>query len=166
MIVTSTELQNNFGKYVALAHHEDIIVTRNGHAIALLSGIKRTAPSGTSGERRSNAEIIAESAAKYPDSLNKATYEEFLELSRNSDERYEYIDGQIYMLASPKTAHQYALSELLVLFHHWSRGRSCRPFVAPYDIELRKRANDINIVLPDLMIICDLEQHLNDEFPH
>lgn len=30
MIVNSTELQNNFGKYLMFAVQEDIIITRNG----------------------------------------------------------------------------------------------------------------------------------------
>ena len=34
MIVSSTEVQNNFGKYLRLAAKEDIIVTRNGVEIA------------------------------------------------------------------------------------------------------------------------------------
>lgn len=39
MKVNSTELQNNFGKYLMLAAQEEIIVTRNGRAIARLSPI-------------------------------------------------------------------------------------------------------------------------------
>lgn len=38
----------------------------------------------------------------------KATFEEFLKLQQESEERYEYIDGEIYLLASPRTAHQIA----------------------------------------------------------
>jgi prevent-host-death family protein len=37
MIITTTEVQNNFGKYLKLAVEEDIIITRNGKKIARLS---------------------------------------------------------------------------------------------------------------------------------
>ncbi|WBL15791.1 type II toxin-antitoxin system Phd/YefM family antitoxin [Sutcliffiella sp. NC1] len=37
MKVNSTELQNNFGKYLMLATQEDIIITRNGTEIAKLT---------------------------------------------------------------------------------------------------------------------------------
>ena len=40
MIINSTELQNNFGKYLILAATEDIMITRNGTPIAILSAIK------------------------------------------------------------------------------------------------------------------------------
>lgn len=157
MIVTSTELQNNFGKYVALAGQEDIIITRNGNAIAKLTAIRGR-------EALDDAEIVKEGAAKYsPESLGKATYEEFLALTRDSEERYEYIDGEIFLLASPKTAHQYALTELLGIFYGWFQGKPCQPFVAPYDIELKKAPDNMNVVQPDLMVICDLEEHLGED---
>ncbi|MDF2787158.1 MAG: hypothetical protein K0S80_256 [Neobacillus sp.] len=35
--------------------------------------------------------------------------------------------------------------------------------VAPYDIELRRTTENINIVQPDIMIICDLEEKLNED---
>ncbi|MCM3568334.1 type II toxin-antitoxin system Phd/YefM family antitoxin [Neobacillus mesonae] len=42
MIIKSTELQNNFGKYLMLVAQEDIIITRNGTEIAKLTAIKET----------------------------------------------------------------------------------------------------------------------------
>lgn len=39
MKVNSTQLQNNFGKYLMLTAKEDIIITRNGTEIAKLSAI-------------------------------------------------------------------------------------------------------------------------------
>ena len=35
--------------------------------------------------------------------------------------------------------------------------------LAPYDITLRRSADDINVVQPDLMVICDLEENLNEK---
>ncbi|MDR3121288.1 MAG: type II toxin-antitoxin system prevent-host-death family antitoxin [Clostridiales bacterium] len=40
MIVNSTEVQNNFGKYLELASRQEILITRNGTAVARLIGIK------------------------------------------------------------------------------------------------------------------------------
>jgi len=42
MIVNSTEVQNNFGKYLELAADQEIIITRNGTAVARLLGMKKT----------------------------------------------------------------------------------------------------------------------------
>ena len=42
MVVNSTEIQNNFGKYLDLASGQEIIITKNGMPIARLLGIKDT----------------------------------------------------------------------------------------------------------------------------
>ncbi|MFB9276238.1 type II toxin-antitoxin system prevent-host-death family antitoxin [Cohnella cellulosilytica] len=158
MKVSSTEVQNNFGKYLAIAAQEDVIVTRNGREIARLTAV---------GE--SDAGVVAERRASYEFGNHggrKAAFDEFQALSKDgSEERYEYIDGEIYAMASPTTDHQTALMELAVIFHGWSQGKSCRPFVAPYDIQLRRieRLEQLNVVQPDLMIICDLEEHLAED---
>ncbi|MDQ0156316.1 Uma2 family endonuclease [Robertmurraya andreesenii] len=93
----------------------------------------------------------------------KATFEEFLKLQQESEERYEYIDGEIYLLASPRTAHQIAVTELFGIFYNFFQGKEWRPMVAPYDIELRRSEENINVVQPDLMIICDLKENLNED---
>lgn len=156
MKINSTEIQNNFGKYLMLAANEDIIITRNGLEIAKLSAIRNEDGSAANGS-------VKKKAAKYSYGGRKASYEEFLELSENSEARYEYIDGEIYLLSSPKTRHQIVLAELFVIFHNWFQGQKCTPFVAPYDITLKRNPENINVVQPDIMVICDLEEKLNDK---
>lgn len=39
MLVNSTEVQNNFGKYLDLASSQEIVITRNGLPIARLVGM-------------------------------------------------------------------------------------------------------------------------------
>lgn len=154
MIVSSTELQNNFGKYLMMAAKEDIIVTRNGVAIAKLSSLSDANPSS----------VVTEKATAYGwYGGRKATYQEFLELTKDNEDRYEYIDGEIYYLASPKTAHQLVLAELFVLFYNYFQGKECRPMVAPYDITLYRSHEEINVVQPDIMVICDLEEKLDND---
>jgi len=164
MKVSSTEIQNNFGRYLILAGKEDIIITKNGTEVAIL-----TAGDNIIRQKEIMDSVIKEEAADYYAEEKdicgrKAPYDEFLKLTNNNeDARYEYIDGEIYALASPKTPHQAALIELIGAFYNWFQGKKCRPFVAPYDITLRKNKNDINIVQPDLMVICDLEENLGGD---
>ena len=40
MIASSTDVQNNFGKYLEMAGDQEIIITRNGAAVARLIGVK------------------------------------------------------------------------------------------------------------------------------
>lgn len=164
MKVSSTEIQNNFGKYLILAGKEDIIITKNGTEVARL-----TAGDNIIRHKEIMDNVIREEAADYYDaeediSGRKASYDEFLKLTKDrEDARYEYIDGEIYAMASPKTPHQAALTELIGAFYNWFQGKKCRPFVAPYDITLRRSRNDINIVQPDLMVICDLDEKLGED---
>jgi prevent-host-death family protein len=40
MIVTSTDVQNNFGKYLDLAVKQEIVITKNGQPVARLLGVR------------------------------------------------------------------------------------------------------------------------------
>lgn len=152
MIINSTDLKNNLGKYLRLAAREEVIITSNGRRVARLTGCGNDDEAGLIKERAANYEVLP----------RRAPYEEFLELTENSEERYEYIDGEIYLLASPKTLHQKILGELYYNFYTWFQGKNCRPMLAPYDITLKRNQENINVVQPDLMVICDLEEKLDD----
>ncbi|WP_100010146.1 type II toxin-antitoxin system prevent-host-death family antitoxin [Lentibacillus sediminis] len=157
MIVSSTEVQNNFGKYLMLAAKEEVIVTRNGVEIARLQKVEEP-------EAALQESTVKEMPLPYHAKSQKATYEEFQELTLDEENRYEYIDGEIYLLASPRTAHQYAAGTLFGHFFNHFQGSKCTPFTAPYDIHLKRPSyDDPSVVQPDLMIICDLDDHLNDQ---
>ena len=147
MKVSSTEVQNNFGKYLKIAAElEDVIVTCRGHEVAKI----------VSCEERS---IVAEEAADYIfNDQWKVTYEEFLKLVENSEFRYEYIDGEVYLLTSPGYKHQVAVDEIYVTFYNWFKGKKCRPLTSPFDVTLVKRKDNKNIVQPDIIVICDTDK--------
>ncbi|HEY8499199.1 MAG TPA: type II toxin-antitoxin system prevent-host-death family antitoxin [Clostridia bacterium] len=147
MKVPSTEVQNNFGKYLKIASElEDVIITRKGREVAKIVPI----------EERT---VIAEEAANfiYNDRW-KLSYEEFLKMVENSDLRYEYIDGEVYLLASPGYNHQVSVSELFGIFYNWFKGKKCRPLTSPFDVTLTKNKDNINVVQPDIIVICDTDK--------
>lgn len=147
MKVQSTEVQNNFGKYLKIASElEDVIVTRKGKEVAKIVSC-------------SERDIVAEEAADYIfNGKHKMSYEEFLELAENSDLRYEYIDGEVYCLSSPSYNHQIAVDEIYVNFYNWFKGKKCRPLTSPFDVTLVKSKDNINVVQPDIIVICDTEK--------
>ncbi|MDO8686497.1 MAG: type II toxin-antitoxin system prevent-host-death family antitoxin [Clostridiales bacterium] len=148
MIISSTEAQNNFGQYLKLAQFEDVIVTKNGKNAVVIKPYKK--------EEGLNS-FIAERAEAYSIEQERISYEEFLRLSEESDNRYEYIDGEVYLMASPSYAHQRIIMELSVLFYNWFKGKKCIPLTSPFDVTLFKSEENINVVQPDILVVCDVE---------
>jgi Uma2 family endonuclease len=83
------------------------------------------------------------------------TYADYLEWE--TDKRYEIIDGEAYMMASPSVDHQSISRELLGQFWTFLKGKSCRVFAAPLDVRLFPREDklDRTVVQPDLLVVCD-----------
>jgi prevent-host-death family protein len=156
MLVNATDLKNNLGKYLRAAAREEIVITSNGRKIAKLTAYDEEDLSAFHDSH------LREKAVLYAQYPKKATYEEFLQLTENSEDRFEYIDGEIYMLASPRAVHQQILGDLHNQFYNWFGGKPCKPMLAPFDITLKRFPEDKNLVQPDLMVICDLEENLNE----
>lgn len=150
MRVSTTSFQNAFGKHLKLAiDGEDIIVTKNGKGVAKL--IPYQDPM---------MYVMKEGASDYY-IRKRVTYDEFIEITQNSEGRYELIDGELYLLASPKHKHQVAVREIFVQLYNWFQDRPCSPLTAPLDVHLSngssKFEDDPNIVQPDILVICDEE---------
>lgn len=145
MKVTTSKLQNNFGYYLKCAKEEDVIITKNNTPVAVLSSIKETVGVGETLE--------------YYHTVPKMNYEEFEKIDDGN--RYELIDGHLYLLASPRVLHQYISIELSGILRTFFKGKTCQPFTAPFDVHLYK--DEIhNVVQPDLIVICDKE-HINEK---
>ncbi|MFC4768232.1 Uma2 family endonuclease [Effusibacillus consociatus] len=88
----------------------------------------------------------------------KYTYKDYLTWS--DDERWELINGMPYnMTPAPSTKHQDVLGELFTEFRVYLRDKSCRVFVAPFDVRLfAENDNDenvYNVVQPDITVVCE-----------
>ncbi len=151
MIVSSTEVQNNFGKYLALLEQEDIIISKNGKKAARLVKFYE-----------GDDYILHEGSSAYSHEGMKVSYEDFLKIARESENRYEFIDGQIYFLASPKIKHQKIVMILSSKFFIWFQDKNCLPLNSPLDITIYKD-DEANVVQPDLLVICDQENIKEDD---
>jgi prevent-host-death family protein len=150
MRVNTTDLQNAFGKYLALVEKEDIVIVKNGKNVAKL--VHYTEP---------DFFLLHEEAKEYM-TTQKISYEEYMALVNSSQQRYELIDGEIYLLASPSFNHQVVVNELAWHFHNFFKGKRCRPLTAPLDVHLfgfaTKFEEDPNVVQPDVIVICDADK--------
>ncbi len=148
MEVPSTKVQNNFGTYLKYAQHEDVFITRNGRKVAVIKACH---------EDYYGDPVVLEAGEAYKPKNASMTYEEFIEFSENSDKRYEFIDGEIYLLTSPSYGHQRIIAEIFNYMYQWFKRKKCKPLTAPFDVTLTKF--DLkNVVQPDVVIICDPEK--------
>lgn len=84
------------------------------------------------------------------------TFEEFLEIDKNTEGYLEFINGVIYAQASPSTEHQRITTRLSSRFENYFRGKDCESIVSPYDIYLQSETErETHRVQPDLSVICD-----------
>lgn len=152
--VSSTDFQNAVGKYLALLEKEPIIITKNGRSVAKITAY--TDPSDF---------FVTEAKGGY-NVRSQIKYEEYLDLVENSDQRYELIGGEIYLLTSPSFQHQVIVLNLALHLQNHLAGGTCRALTAPLDVRLygwaTKFTEDPNVVQPDVVIICDPE-NVTDE---
>ncbi|WAM31054.1 Uma2 family endonuclease [Caldicellulosiruptor naganoensis] len=88
------------------------------------------------------------------------TYQDYLKLPEEA--RVEIIDGVIYdMSPAPSRVHQKIVSELTITIGSYLRQnkKPCEIYTAPFDVVLVSEGQDenqaINVVQPDISIICD-----------
>lgn len=178
MVVSSTDVQNNFGKYLELCRREQVIITKNGVRRALLAALSDEGTEEQPGyEVRQPVPAYAADPSAGGPRLRRAAsrmrYQEFVQLTESSDERFELIDGEVYLLATPVFRHQAALGRLHVLLHEYlGNQEGCTAVFAPFDIRLTRESvrrmretdeDDLNVVQPDLVVICDYRKDLNEK---
>jgi len=100
-----------------------------------------------------NDSDVGEAVRKYNENgfFTYADYEHW-----DDGNRYELIDGVAYMMSAPSTAHQSILGELYLQLATYLKGKSCRVFLAPYDVCLTGLGDeDDTVVQPDVLVVCD-----------
>lgn len=154
-IITATELKKNLGKYLDYVNNDnEVVITKNGKKAI------RLAPYITEIERYFT---VKEKALDYEYGGKKVSYEEFMEIYENSDLRMEYINGEIIIMGSPNTFHQDISGNLYTLLRNYLKGKPCKVFYAPFDVHFLKKNFKIpDVMQPDLLIACDLENNVNE----
>ena len=90
----------------------------------------------------------------------KMTVEEFFELMEsNPDFRYEYIDGEVYMMTGGKRRHALLCNTLGSILKGILRDKSCLVFNSDACVQLAEN----RYVCPDLTVSCDPRDGDNDD---
>jgi len=86
------------------------------------------------------------------------SWEEFLRLEGESEERLEFLNGEIYALATPSKAHNRVVVSISSQLQQQLQGTSC----TPYSDNLAVRYKDQQVI-PDGLVECG-DQDLNLNF--
>ena len=94
---------------------------------------------------------------------------EFIEFTENKpeSERYELINGRIYLMAAPNVSHQDIAGNIYGELRNYLKGKKCRVFIAGLDVVLFKKEKEDqsksqNVFQPDVFVVCDPDKIKKD----
>ncbi len=85
----------------------------------------------------------------------KWTVEQYLEMERASEEKHEFLDGEIYLMSGASRNHNLVVGNTLAALHAQLRKRPCLVF--PSDMRVRV-VDSSDYTYPDLSVVCDPPQ--------
>jgi Uma2 family endonuclease len=91
---------------------------------------------------------------------NKLTIAEYIEFEKNSDEKHEYYQGELFAMAGAKVAHNRIVTRLTILAGQQLRGKTCEPFNSDQRIHV---PDNTLFAYPDISIVCGPVKTLNND---
>jgi len=82
------------------------------------------------------------------------TVEEYLEGEQITEERHEYVNGQVFVMAGASEAHEIVALNLSSAILTHLRGKRCRVFKGDMKVRLSLHEKDL-FYYPDVMVACD-----------
>ena len=102
---------------------------------------------------------VEETASKYAQHAQHAqdkhyTYADYA--SWDDENRYELIDGEVFMMSAPSVMHQRIVGRFLMQIATVLDRKRCEPFIAPLDVCLNAKGDDDDtVVQPDIIVVCE-----------
>ena len=105
--------------------------------------------------------------ASLPKSVPRYSEEEYLALERSSEERHEYLDGEIYLMAGESPAHGTICTNLTIEVGSQLKRTPCRAFskdtkVRSGPIPKSRYSAEGLYSFPDLVVVCGEMQFLDE----
>ena len=90
----------------------------------------------------------------------KYTYRDYINLSESETERYELIEGELYMVPSPIPMHQVVVLSLAKILDDFAKANDRgQVFLAPLDVVL----SDQDVLQPDIMFVSKAREGIVTE---
>ena len=102
-----------------------------------------------------------------PKSLARHTVEEYLALDRPSEERHEYLDGEVFAMAGESPEHGAICTNLVAELRNQLKGTRCQAFSKDFKVRsgplpLKGRSMKGLFSYPDVVIVCGAPQFLDE----
>jgi Uma2 family endonuclease len=88
------------------------------------------------------------------------TEAEYLAFERSSEQKHEFLNGEIFAMAGAKENHNLIVTNVIASLHSQVRNRPCR--VYPSDLRIKSTATGL-YTYPDVVVVCDTPQFEDDE---
>jgi Uma2 family endonuclease len=98
-----------------------------------------------------------------PKGERRYTVEEYLEMDRESDEKLEYVDGQIIAMTGASRNHNVIAGNVLTLFNTLLRDAPC--IASPGDMRVRVEDSAVHYRYPDVTVVCGEERYTDENPP-
>ncbi|MBR3041820.1 MAG: Uma2 family endonuclease [Eubacterium sp.] len=88
------------------------------------------------------------------------TYKDYAKLQLPEGVRVEVIDGYIYKMDAPNVPHQSIVGEVFLGFREFiiNNKGACKVLMSPVDVRLEYDKDDMTVVQPDMIVICDKDK--------
>jgi Uma2 family endonuclease len=86
--------------------------------------------------------------------------EEYHEIERTSEVKYEYSDGRIYAMSGGTSQHSQIAGNMYVALTTHLRGKDCRPFNS--DMKVLPLGDENPSYFPDITVTCNPEDYKHD----
>lgn len=89
----------------------------------------------------------------------KMSFQKFIDFVDKTDDRYEYMYGNVYTLHPPTVEHQVISSNLFLALNRCFKSKGCKVLHSPLDVIIGS-----NLVQPDLFVVSDKIESKNDKY--
>jgi Uma2 family endonuclease len=101
-------------------------------------------------------------------SEGKHSFEEYLEIERQAEERNEFIDGEIYAMAGESIEHSIVNANLFAEVVFRLKGKNCRAFSPNMKVQSghyfnQKKTSKGLSSYPDLVVVCGEPEFIDDK---
>ena len=160
--ITATELKHNLGRYLdKVGSGTPVIVSKHGTRRMIIMPCQAEEQEAEGAQEYTH---VSETAKSYQPGPAVMSYQAFMDMYEATEERMEFIDGEVYLLTTPTVVHQEIAGNILVLFRNWLKGKPCKAFIAPFDVHFHKKGNDCpDVCQPDVLIACDAVGNINEK---